>query len=107
MCSWSPDRGTGDQLIDSTSLDALLHTSPYSHFPLVEIRRHPVESLEEVSGLFEDREHVIDLAIVPFLFSGRADIGIEFNSEGLATQSADPVVVRPPDARTEPEEPDH
>ncbi len=85
----------GDNLIDSTSLDALLHTSQYSLFPLVEIRRHVIERLEDVGHLFEGDEHVIDLSIVPFLFSGVASVSMQIDQSDSRGQVADPVMVRP------------
>lgn len=85
----------GDNLIDSTSLDALLHTSPYSHFPLVEIRRHVIDRLEDVGQLFDREDHVIDLSIVPFLFSGVASVSMQIDQSDSRDQVADPVMVRP------------
>jgi hypothetical protein len=84
-----------DNLIDSTSLDALLYTSPYSHFPLVEIRRHIVDQLEDVGQLFAADAHVIDLAIVPFLFSGIASVSMKISKKSGVEHQADPVMVRP------------
>lgn len=84
-----------DSMIDSSSLDSLLHTSPYSHFPLVEIRRHVVDKLEDLQHIFDSNEHEIDLAIVPFLFSGVASISMQIDMANTAGQMADPVEVRP------------
>jgi hypothetical protein len=83
-------------LVDTYDNEALLHSTPHSHFPQLEVRHYIDDGDDNTLPASLTSNTVIDLAVVPFLFSGHADISM---ADDLASASRGhhekPVLYRP------------
>ncbi len=88
-----------DSLVEAGHAGTMMKTGGHSHFPLLEVRHHISDDERELpeSLLSDDGTPAVqlDIAVVPFLFSGERQFKPRHDNNMLPTDEADPVLERP------------
>ena len=88
-----------DSLVEAGQARSMLRTGEHSHFPMLEVRHHTTRDSrslpESLIGGAKDPGVLLDIAIVPFLFSGSRQFTARHDPTPIPSECADPVLERP------------